>query len=58
MKKLFFYLLLPTMPLGALAQGPGVTVKAAKGLPFISIHDGRSCQSVQLSLEMPVTPRQ
>ena len=61
MKKLFFYLLLPSMTLGARAQGPRVTtdlqppdaivLKAARGLPFISMHDGRSYQSAQLSLE-------
>lgn len=41
---------------------PQLTVKAAKGLPFLSVHDGRSYQSIQFSLEnagdsLPVTVR-
>ena len=60
MKKLFCYLLIPTMTLGARAQGPRVTIhppsdavvlKAARGLPFISMREGRSYQSAELSLE-------
>lgn len=41
------------MTLGARAQGPRVTVKAAKGLPFLSMHNGRFYQSAELSLENP-----
>jgi alpha-mannosidase len=61
MKKLFCFLLIPTMTLGARAQGPRVTthpqpadaivLKAARGLPFISVREGRSYQSAELSLE-------
>lgn len=61
MKKLFCYLLIPTMTLGARAQGPLVTthpqppdaivLKSARGLPFISMRGGRSYQSAELSLE-------
>ena len=61
MKKLFCYLLIPTMTLGARAQGPRVTthplptdaivLKAARGLPFLSVREGRSYQSAELSLE-------
>ena len=49
------------MTLGARAQGPRVTIrpqppdavvlKAARGLPFISMREGRSYQSAELSLE-------
>ena len=61
MKKLFCYLLIPSMTLGARAQGPRVTthsqppdaiaLKAARGLPFISIRESRSYQSAELTLE-------
>jgi hypothetical protein len=49
-----------TMTLGARAQGPRATIlpppeaivlKAARGLPFLSMREGRSYQSAELSLE-------
>ncbi|HEV2478434.1 MAG TPA: hypothetical protein VGS79_02170 [Puia sp.] len=60
MKKLSSYLLSSLLAIAAQAQGPRVTVKDAKGLPFLSEHDGRSYQSIRFSLEnagdsVPVT---
>jgi len=59
-KRSFIYLFCSVSFLAAQAQGPRVTVKDAKGLPFLSEHDGRSYQSIQLSLDnagdsLPVT---
>src|SRR3984957_12110596 len=61
MKKFFYFLLIPAMTLGVRAQGPRVTtrpeppdaivLKAARGLPFIAMREGRSYQSAELSLE-------
>ncbi len=49
MKKLSSYLFSSLIIVAAHAQGPRLT--AAKGLPFLSVRDGRSYQSAELSLE-------
>ncbi|HWB94676.1 MAG TPA: hypothetical protein VG605_22625, partial [Puia sp.] len=51
MKKLSLYLFCSALIIAGRAQGPQVTIKAIKGLPFLSLRDGRSYQSVELSLE-------
>jgi alpha-mannosidase len=60
MKRSLIYLLCFFSFFAARAQGPRLTVKAVKGLPFLSEHDGRSYQSIELSVEnagdsIPVT---
>lgn len=50
MKRSLLYLLCSASLLAAQAQGPRLTVKDAAGLPFLSGHDGRSYQSIRLSL--------
>lgn len=51
MKKSILSLLCSASFLAGFAQSSPITVKAAKGLPFLSSQDGRSYQSFQLSLE-------
>lgn len=53
MKKLSSFLLFPIslVWIQVRAQHSQLTVKTARGLPFLSVRDGRSYQSVELSLE-------
>ena len=67
MKRISFYLFCSVVFISTHAQGPladgaavslpgrghapQLTVKTARGLPFLSVRDGRSYQSVELSLE-------
>ena len=60
MKTSFLCLLFSAFMLAVQGQTPRLTVKAAKGLPFLSVHDSRSFQSIGLTLEnagdsVPVT---
>jgi len=51
MQRSFLYLLFSVFILAAQGQAPHMTVKAAKGLPFLSVHNGRSYQSIGLTIE-------
>src|ERR1700761_6222466 len=51
MKKSILSLLCSGALLAGFAQAPQLTIKASKGLPFLSSHEGRSYQSIQISLE-------
>jgi alpha-mannosidase len=51
MKKLFSCQVSIMLFVAAFGQGPRLTVKGARSLPFLSLRDGRSYESIQLSLE-------
>jgi len=51
MKKLFSFLMSFLLFVATFGQGPGLSVKGVRALPFLSLRDGRSYQSIQLSLE-------
>ena len=51
MKKLFPCLFFTISFAAAHAQGPRLTVDSAHGLPFISVRDGKSYQSAEVSLQ-------
>jgi alpha-mannosidase len=51
MKKLFSCSIGIILLVAAFGQGPRLSVKGARALPFLSLRDGRSYQSIQLSLE-------
>ncbi|HEY4337476.1 MAG TPA: hypothetical protein VGM89_16305, partial [Puia sp.] len=51
MKKSVSFLFSLTFFAAAHAQGPRLTVKESRGLPFLSLREGKSVQSAQLTLE-------
>ena len=53
MKKLASCLFSSILFAAAHAQGPRLIVKETKGLPFLSVRDGRSYQSAELTLDNP-----
>ena len=51
MKKLFSCLIFSLLLVAAHGQGPRLSVKGVRALPFLSAHDGRNYQSIRLTLE-------
>src|SRR5579871_361855 len=53
MKKLASCLFCSVLFAAAHAQGPRLTVQSARPLPFLSDHNGQSCQSAEVTLDNP-----